>query len=272
MQRPIPVSDELLPVIGLGTYIVFDVESTPANIAVRKAIVDMLAAKGGSLLDSSPMYGRSEKIIGDIIAAAENRDHLFLATKVWTDGRTSGEQQMNRSAALMNADTIDLMQVHNLRDFDTQMATIREFQQEGRIRYNGITHYRSSAFNDLERIVNLRKPDFLQINYSLGESEADQRILPLAHDLGVAVLVNRPFVTGQLFRAVGNRPLPEWALEFAASWGQFFLKYITSHPAVTCVIPATSSTKHMADNLAAGFGELPDASVRSRMKDLVESL
>lgn len=272
MQRPIPVSDELLPVIGLGTYIVFDVESTPANIAVRKAIVDMLAAKGGSLLDSSPMYGRSEKIIGDIIAAAENRDHLFLATKVWTDGRTSGEQQMNRSAALMNTDTIDLMQVHNLRDLDTQMATIREFQQEGRIRYNGITHYRSSAFNDLERIVNLRKPDFLQINYSLGESEADQRILPLAHDLGVAVLVNRPFVTGQLFRAVGNRPLPEWALEFAASWGQFFLKYITSHPAVTCVIPATSSTKHMADNLAAGFGALPDASVRSRMKDLVESL
>lgn len=272
IKRPIPVSNELLPVIGLGTYIVFDVESTPESIADRSDIVDMLTEKGGSLLDSSPMYNRAEKVVGDIVSLANNRERLFLATKVWTDGRTDGEQQMSRSATLMNAGTIDLMQVHNLRDLDTQMATIREWQQDGRIRYNGVTHYRSSALDDLERIIRLRKPDFLQINYSLLEREADQRVLPLARDEGVAVLINRPFVTGRLFRAVGDRPLPDWAREFADSWGQFFLKFIVSHPAVTCVIPATSKAKHMADNLGAGFGALPDAAVRNRMIELVNAL
>ena len=265
ISRTIPGSGESLPIIGLGTYNVFDVESTPANVEQRSAVVDLLIEKGGSLIDTSPMYNRSEKIVGDIIASRNNRDHLFLATKVWTDGESPGQQQMARSAELMNTDVIDLMQVHNLRDLDTHMASIRDWQQSGRIRYSGITHYTQSALNELEQAMKSQKPDFVQINYSLLERGADQRVLPLAIDLGIAVLINRPFVAGRLFRAVSNQSLPAWSASFAASWGQFFLKFIISHPAVSCVITATSKLHHMLDNLGAGFGELPDTDTRNRM-------
>ena len=270
--KTVPTSGEQMPVIGLGTYSVFDVESTPDQIATRKDIVDKLLAAGGNLLDTSPMYNRSEKVIGDVIGAGVARDDLFLATKVWIDGQDAGIEQMQRSAELMNTETIDLMQVHNLRDTALHMATIREWQQEGRIRYSGLTHYTKGAHGDLAREMQKFKPDFIQINYSLGEREAEDRVLPLAEDLGIAVLINRPYQAGRLFRAVAGRELPDFAADYASSWGQFFLKFIISHPAVTCAIPATSTPHHMIDNLGAGFGEMPDAAVRKRMADYFADL
>lgn len=272
ITKPIPVSGEALPVIGLGTWQVFDLPSTPEAIAEPRQIVELLVEKGGRLIDSSPMYNRSEKIIGDIVAASGNRDELFLATKVWTDGKAAGERQMQESADLMNTDVIDLMQIHNRRDLETHLATIREWQKQKRIRYSGVTDYRASALGEMEALMQQHKPDFIQINYSLGEHAADDRVLPLAADLGIAVLINRPFMSGRLFSAVHGRELPEWAASFVESWGQFFLKFIVSHPAVNCVIPATSELRHMADNLGAGFGEMPDAATRAKMIAYIDSV
>jgi diketogulonate reductase-like aldo/keto reductase len=272
MTRPIPASGERLPVIGLGTYRVFDVESTPEQVATRREIVDLLLGAGGSVIDTSPMYKRSEQVIGDIVASGAPRDAMFIATKVWTDGRDAGVDQMSRSARLMNTDVIDLMQVHNLRDTAVHMRSIRELQEQKKIRYSGLTHYRAGAHEDLEKAVREYHPQFLQVNYSLSEREADQRLRPMAQDLGVSVIVNRPYQAGGLFSAVRGRELPGWAREFAASWGQFFLKYIISHPAVTCVIPATSKPHHMRDNLEAGFGELPNAAARDRMVAFIREL
>ena len=263
----IPSSGEQLPVIGLGTYRVFDVESSDREITGKQEILRLLAAHGGSVVDTSPMYNRSEKVIGDAIRNGTNRSELFLATKVWTNGRDAGMEQMSRSRELMNTDVIDLMQVHNLRDTGIHMDTIRRSQNDGRVRYSGLTHYTASAHEALEREMKQFKPDFIQINYSLGEQEVEQRILPLAKEMGIAVLINRPFQAGRLFRAVAGQSLPDFAREFADSWGQFFLKFIVSHPAVTCAIPATSKPRHMVDNLGAGFGEFPDSSMRKRMLD-----
>jgi diketogulonate reductase-like aldo/keto reductase len=270
--RPIPHSNESMPVIGLGTYAVFDIAGSAEELAAPREIVALLVEKGGSMIDSSPMYDRSEKVVGDIVEAGGYRDKLFLATKVWTNGRSAGEAQMERSAALMQAGTIDLMQVHNLRDVDVHMPTIRQWQEDGRIRYNGLTHYTAGAHRTLARAMEDYKPQFIQINYSLGEREAEQRVLPLAKDLGIAVLINRPFMAGRLFRAVRGRQLPGWAAEFASSWGQFFLKFIVSHPAVTCVIPATSKPQHMVDNLGAGFGAMPDQAARQKMATFWDAL
>jgi diketogulonate reductase-like aldo/keto reductase len=270
--RKIPATGEALPVIGLGTYEVFDVSGTADELAERRAIVDLLTDKGGSLLDTSPMYNRSERIIGEVISHGDTRADCFLATKVWTDGKDAGAAQMARSAELMQTEVIDLMQVHNLRDLDTHFGTIREWQQDGRIRYNGITDYRESALSAMMAAMRKYKPQFIQINYSLGERAADRQLLPLAEDMGIAVLINRPYQTGALFRAVRGKSLPDWAGEFADSWGQFFLKYIVSHPAVSCVIPATSKSHHMLDNLGAGFGPLPDAATRERMLSYFQSL
>ena len=272
LMRLIPGTNESIPVIGLGTYEVFDVAGSAEDIDTRKEIVDMLVEKRGSFIDSSPMYNRSEKIVGDIINASGNRDDLFLATKVWINGKSAGETQMRRSRDLMNAGVIDLMQVHNLRDVDVHMATIREWQAEGRIRYNGITHYTESAHRSMIRSMEDHNPEFIQINYSIGEREAEERVLPLAEDLGIAVVINRPFMEGRLFSAVRDQELPGWATEFAESWGQFFLKFIVSHPTVTCVIPATSKPHHMIDNLGAGFGEMPDKAAREKMAAFWDSL
>lgn len=272
MSRPIPSSNETLPVIGLGTYRVFDVPSTPSAIATSKAIIDMLAGEGGKLVDTSPMYNRSEKIIGEVIDAGSDREALFLATKVWVDGKDAGAAQMRRSADLMQTKVIDLMQVHNLRDTAVHMKTIRDWQEQGRIRYSGLTHYQAGALDALESAMKKHEPDFIQINYSLGELEADDRLLPLAADSGVAVLVNRPYQSGALFHAVSGKSVPDWAADFASSWGQFFLKFIIGHPAVTCAIPATSKPHHMQDNLEAGFGPLPDQETRQRMIDFMAAL
>jgi diketogulonate reductase-like aldo/keto reductase len=272
LSKKIPSSGEALPVIGLGTYSVFDVSGTPDEIATRKDILARLTGAGGSLIDTSPMYNRSEKIIGDVIDAGIDRDTVFLATKVWTDGADAGATQMQRSADLMRTRIIDLVQVHNLRDTAAHMPTIRAWQEEGRIRYSGLTHYTAGAHATLAREMVAFKPDFIQINYSLGEREAEERLLPEARDQGVAVLINRPFQAGRLFRAVAGRELPDFAREFADSWGQFFLKFIISHPAVTCVIPATSKPHHMADNLGAGFGNMPDPGQRRRMAEYFKNL
>ena len=272
LTRVIPATGEPLPVIGLGTYDVFDVESTAAEIATRKDITQTLVKAGGSLLDTSPMYDRSEQVIGDVITSGVDRGKLFLATKVWTDGRDAGIAQMNRSAELMNSDVIDLMQVHNLRDTAVHMKSIRELQEQGRIRYNGLTHYTANAHDALARDMTEHEPQFIQINHSLGEREAENRVLPLAQDLGIAVLINRPYQAGRLFRFVSGKELPDFARDFADSWGQFFLKFIVSHPAVTCVIPATSKPHHMADNLGAGFGNMPDAAMRKRMAEYFAGL
>ncbi len=272
LTKPIPSSGEKLPVIGLGTYSVFDVDSAPDAIAERREIVDRLTTHGGSVIDTSPMYNRSERVIGDVIAAGAERERLFLATKVWTDGREAGVAQMQRSCELMRTKTVDLMQVHNLRDTSIHMQTIREWQEECRIRYSGLTQYTAGAHEALAREMEEFRPDFIQINYSLGERESEQRVLPLARELGIAVLINRPFQAGRLFRAVSGKALPEFAQGFAESWGQFFLKFIISHPAVTCAIPATSKPHHMLDNLRAGFGELPDEAIRRRMADYFGTL
>lgn len=272
IAKVIPSTGQDLPVIGLGTYSVFDVDSSASEISEKREIVERLVEYGGSVIDTSPMYNRSEQVIGDVIAAGAERSKLFLATKVWTNGQVSGANQMRRSATLMQSKVIDLMQVHNLRDTAIHMDSIRELQNSGRVRYNGLTHYTARAHDALEAEMRQFKPDFIQINYSLGELEADTRLLPVARELGVAVLINRPFQSGRLFRAVAGKDLPDWATDFASSWGQFFLKFIVSHPAVTCAIPATSKIHHMIDNLGAGSGNLPDAATRSRMIQYFKSL
>ena len=272
IARTVPSSGEKIPALGIGTYDVFDHASTPEAIMRSRGIVDILLGEGGSVVDTSPMYNRSEKVIGDIIAAGSARSAMFLATKVWTDGKAAGARQMAESARLMNTEVIDLMQVHNLRDTDVHMATIRDWQEQGRIRYNGLTHYTASAHASLETAMRKHRPEFIQINYSLGEPEAENRVLPLAQDLGIAVLINRPYQSGRLFRAVAGKQLPQWAAEFAASWGQFFLKWIIGHPAVTCVIPATSKPSHMRDNVEAGFGALPDQDTRQQMAEFMSAL
>jgi diketogulonate reductase-like aldo/keto reductase len=270
--RQIPSSGEALPIIGLGTYNAFDVAGSPEELDMRRQIVAALIDAGGSVIDTSPMYNRSEKVIGDVLDGGGHRSQCFLATKVWTDGRDPGARQMRRSAELMRTETIDLMQVHNRRDLDAHWPTIRAAQETGFIRYNGVTDYRDSAGSAMQSIMQHYRPQFIQINYSLGERGAENGVLPMAQELGVAVLINRPFMAGRLFRAVGKRALPDWAAGFADSWGQYFLKFIISHPAVTCVIPATTKLRHMIDNAGAGFGPLPDDKMRLRMIDYMDAI
>jgi diketogulonate reductase-like aldo/keto reductase len=227
---------------------------------------------GGRVIDSSPMYGAAETVVGDLAAELGVADRLFLATKVWTTGREAGVAQMEQSFRRLRARRLDLLQIHNLRDWRTHLQTLRDWKQSGRVRHLGVTHYTASAYDELERVLRGEPLDFVQVNYSLGEREAEARILPLARDRGIAVLVNRPFSAGGLFTHVRGQPLPAWAADFdCASWAQFFLKWILAHPAVTCVIPATSRPEHLVDNMKAGVGALPDAATRDRMAALVGS-
>lgn len=266
LQRTIPRSGERLPAVGLGTWQTFDAgPKDPARTELGE-VLRLLAELGGSVVDSSPMYGESERVVGDLSAGLGIRERLFLATKVWTSGRDAGIRQMEASFRLMRASRIDLMQVHNLLDVGTHMKTLRDWKAAGKIRYLGITHYHSGAYADLERLVKTKDYDFVQFNYSMDEREAEARLLPLCADSGTAVLVNRPFSQAGLFGKVRGKPLPPWTKEFdCASWAQFFLKYILSHPAVTCVIPGTRRVAHLRDNLQAGVGRLPDPALRRRM-------
>jgi diketogulonate reductase-like aldo/keto reductase len=230
----------------------------------------LLFDSGGRLIDTSPMYGPAEAVTGDLLAEMAARPRAFLATKVWTSGRERGIEQMQRSSRLLRSDVIDLMQIHNLVDWRTQLATLRRMKAEGRIRYIGITHYTTRALPELARILAAEPGiDFVQLGYSLATREAETRLLPTAASRGVAVIVNQPFEQGELFRRVRGQTLPDWAQEFdCASWAQMFLKYLLADPAVTCVIPATNKPEHMKDNLAAGFGRLPDAQQRQRIREL----
>ena len=230
--KPIPSTGEALPVIGLGTWQTFDVGS---DAAARARLRETLALLHGNLVDSSPMYGSSETVAGDLIAERGMRDKLFVATKVWTTGREEGIRQMETSLKRLRVEGMDLMQVHNLADVATHTETLQEWKQKKRIRYIGITHYTSSAYAEVERWLKTKQYDFLQINYSLGERESENLLLPLAQELKVAVIANRPFAEGALFRRVKGKPLPPWAAQLGiASWAQYFLKWIVSHPAVTC--------------------------------------
>src|SRR5882724_2504250 len=273
LTRPIPSSGEKLPVIGLGTWRTFDVDLTSDTRRQLGDVLSLFVKLGGCVIDTSPMYGRAEEVIGDLSAALGIRDKLFLATKVWTRGKESGIKSMERSLALLRTKRIELMQVHNLLDVHTQLATLREWKEQGRIRYLGITHYEAGAFADVEKIMRSEKLDFVQINYSLMEPEAENRILPLAQERGIAVIVNRPFGGGDIFDRVRSKPLPDWAAEFdCRTWAQFFLKWIVAHPAVTCAIPATDKPRHLEDNMQGEIGRLPDANMRWRMAEMVSSL
>jgi aryl-alcohol dehydrogenase-like predicted oxidoreductase len=272
IKRSIPRTGEPLPVMGLGTYIVLDVAPGAPELAELKEVLTTFAAGGAKLIDSSPMYGRAEAVVGELTAATGLRDAVFLATKVWTSGRDSGIRQMQDSLRLMRTPRLDLMQVHNLLDLPTHTKTLKEWKAAGTLRYMGITHYHSGAYRELEKLLKTRDYDFVQFNYSLAEREAEQRLLAVAAESGTAVIVNRPFAQGELFGKVKDRDLPAWAAEIdCESWAQFFLKYIVAHPAVTCVIPGTGKVRHMIDNLRAATGRLPDERMRKRMVELIQS-
>lgn len=265
-RRPIPASGETLPVIGLGTWRGFDVGEKPAERAPLREVVATLVAQGGRVIDSSPMYGRAEAVTGDLVAQANVREKTFLATKVWTSGREAGIAQMTRSLRLLRTERLDLMQIHNLLDWRTHLPTLRAWKDEGRIRYLGISHYTESAYDAVEAVLKAERLDVLQINYALDDRAAEARLLPLAADRGVAVLVNRPFGGGGLLRRLAGKPLPDEAAELGcASWAEILLNYVISHPAVTCAIPGTADPGHMAANLRAGTGPVPDDALRRRL-------
>ena len=271
--RPIPSSGEALPVIGVGTWQTFDAGTDAAARNQLSEVLSVFAKAGAKAIDSSPMYGTSETVTGDLIAQGGLGGKLFVATKVWMSGREEGIRQMDLSFKRLRVARMDLMQVHNLVDVAVHTKTLEDWKAKGRVRYLGITHYTSSAYSEVERRLKTGQYDFLQINYSLGERSAEERLLPLAMDKKAAVIINRPFAEGALFRRVRGQPVPDWAHDFGATtWAQYFLKWIISHPAVTCAIPGTGKPEHMLDNLAAGTGRLPDAAQRKRMLQHFESL
>jgi len=273
LQRNIPVTNEKLPVVGLGSWIQFDVGTSPAE---RKELTRVLAAmhqSGGKLIDSSPMYGQAEEVIGDLTADLEFKNKLFYATKVWTTGKQAGIDQMNESFRKMGRKTMDLMQVHNLQDWQTHLKTLRAWKEEGKVRYIGITHYTASAHAQLEEIVKSKAVDFVQFNYSIKVRNAEKSLLKTAHDHGVAVIINEPFDSGSLFKLVKGKELPAWSAEYdIKSWAQYFLKYILANQAVNCVIPGTSDEKHLLDNMGAGNGKLPDEAGRLKMIKYLETI
>lgn len=266
LRKPIPKTGETVPVVGLGTWQTFDVGTAPAAREPLKQVLSQFVQAGGSVIDSSPMYGRSESVVGDLAGELGVHKKLFLATKVWTTGRDSGIRQMEESFKRLRAQRMDLMQIHNLVDYRTHLATLRRWKEQGRVRYIGVTHYTASAHGELARVIAQEDLDFVQVNYSLAEREAEKRLLPLAAEKRIAVLVNRPFAAGQLFRRTRGRPLPPWAKELGcAGWAQFFLKFTIAHPSVTCALPATSKIDHLIDNMEAANSPMPDAHARDRM-------
>ncbi len=271
-HRKIPSTGEMLPVVGVGTWQTFDVGPSASERAPRAEVLKALFETGGSVIDSSPMYGRSEGVVGDLLAEAGSRSKAFLATKVWTTGREAGIAQMTQSMKLLRTDRMDLMQIHNLLDWQTHLPTLQAWKKQGRIRYIGVTHYTESAHGTLEAVLQLGGFDFVQVDYSIDDRGAENRLLPFARDNGVAVLINLPFGGGGLLRKLARRKLPDWAGEIGCtSWAQLLLKWVLANPAVTCVIPGTSQPEHMRDNAQAGVGIYPDANLRKRIVDTVEA-
>ncbi len=273
MTRPIPRTGERLPVVGLGTAIVFDIGEDAAKRAERRTVIQTMIDGGSRLIDTAPSYGTAESVLGDLLSSMAARDRVFLATKVRVTGHEDSIAEMQESLRRLRTGKVDLMQLHNVRDAKTDLRTLKEWQQKGFTRYIGITHFQPRANDRLAEVIRREKPEFVQINYSLAERSVEERLLPLAAETGTAVLVNLPFGRGKLFSAVRGKTVPEWAKEFdATSWGQFFLKYLLSHPAVTCVIPGTDKPEYMLDNLDAGRGRLPDAAMRKKMVEFWNAL
>lgn len=273
LTKAIPSTGELLPVIGLGTLQAFDVEGTPEERAALGEVLSLLANQGGTLVDTSPRYGRAEAVVGDLCAQLDLTDELFFATKVFSEGEQVGIDEMEASFERLRSPVVDLMQVHSMRDWEVHLPSIRRLKEEDRVRYIGITIHRDSGHEQMMKLMREENLDFIQVNYNVVERAAAEEVLPLAQELGVAVMINVPFAKAELFRKTSGVALPGWAAEFDCdSWAQFFLKYVISHPAVTCVIPRTGNPHHMADNLKAGFGELPNQATRLKMEALVAAL
>jgi diketogulonate reductase-like aldo/keto reductase len=273
VEKHIPSSGERLPVIGMGSWLTFDVGSLPGERAQRLRVLETFFARGGRLIDSSPMYGRAEEVLGEGLARLGQPPQLFAASKVWTPGRWLGVQQMEASQRLWGVARFDLMQVHNLLDWETHLDTLREWKAAGHIRYLGVTTSHGRRHNELEQILRSQPLDFVQLTYNLADRAAEQRLLPLARERGIAVIANRPFRGGDLFRRVRGQALPAWADEAGCrNWAQFFLRFVVSHPAVTCAIPATAQVAHMEENMGAALTPLPDARLRERMLRQLQSL
>jgi diketogulonate reductase-like aldo/keto reductase len=273
IRKAIPSRNEQIPVIGMGTSRTFNAAGDQGVITRLGEVLETFFGNGGTVIDSSPMYGSSEQVLGELLQTVSSRNGLFAATKVWTDGRESGIRQMEQSRRLWGIERFDLIQIHNLRDWKVHYQTLQAMKAEGRIRYIGITTSHGRDHEELLSVLKKHPFDFVQFSYNIGNREVERALLPLAADRGIAVIVNRPFARGSLFGATRGRPLPDWAADIdCSSWGQFFLKYVVSHPAVTCAIPATSKVHHMLDNMGAGFGRLPDPAMRRRMETYFEAL
>ena len=273
LRRAIPATGEELPVIGVGSWITFNVGAAAAARAPLFPVMQTFFERRGAMIDSSPMYGTSEAVIGDLLARVPRRQRLFAATKVWTYGRSAGERQMESSRQLWGVPRFDLVQIHNMLDWETHLETLRAWKAAGRVRYIGITTSHGRRHEEMERALTREQFDFVQFTYSLYDREAERRLLPLAAERRIAVIANRPFDGGDMFNAVKGKPLPPWAGEFdCANWAQYFLKFIVSHPAVTVAIPATSKVAHMAENMGALQGRLPGPEIRRRMAQHFESL
>jgi diketogulonate reductase-like aldo/keto reductase len=272
LNRLIPSSKEKMPIVGIGTWQTFDVSGTGAHDELMQTLKAVHQA-GGKMIDSSPMYGQSEEVVGTLTAESGIQNQFFYATKVWTRGREAGVQQMEDSMRKMKRTSMDLMQIHNLVDWKTHIETLKAWKTAGKIRYIGITHYTDSMHDELVDIITKVPIDFVQFNYSILARNAEKKLLPAAQDKGVATIINQPFAEGRLFSLVKGKELPAWAKENDInSWAQFFLKFIVSHPAVTCVIPGTSNPRHAADNMLAGYGRLPDAVLREKMATLIQTM
>jgi diketogulonate reductase-like aldo/keto reductase len=264
--KTIPSSGKQIPAIGMGSYQTFNVDLHSSQRSNLLSVLQAFFKAGGSLIDSSPMYGKSESMLGDLISQIKPQD-VFAASKVWTFGETAGTEAIAETQLRMQVEKMDLMQVHNLRDWQVQLTTLNRMKQQQRLDYTGITTSFLGQYKDFEAVMRSQKLDFVQLNYNISVREAEKRLLPLAQDKGIAVIVNMPFEKGRLFKYVKGKKLPEWSQDFDCNtWGQFFLKYIISHPAVTCTIPATSKVHHMQDNMQALYGRLPDASQRKQMQ------
>jgi len=273
MKRKIPSSGEELPIVGLGTWQTFDVGNNQEERLQLTVVLKEMKQLGGTMIDSSPMYGTSEKVVGDLCTQLKIEDNLFYATKVWTSGKQAGIDQMNASFAKMQRQQMDLMQIHNLMDWEIHIKTLRDWKAEGKIRYWGFTHYTDASHDTLAKLIKQERPDFVQFNYNINNRHAEERLLGTAEDHGAAVIINQPFDSGNLFRKVRGKQLPDWCEELDInSWGNYFLKYILGHEAVNCVIPGTSQAKHVIDNMGAGYGKLPDANERKRMIEHLQNI
>ena len=273
MQRVIPSSNEKLPIVGLGTWQTFDVGGSSEKRATLTQVLSEMQKLGGSVIDSSPMYGSSEKVVGDLTIASGLANQFFYATKVWTSGKEAGIRQMEKSFNLMRRKQLDLMQIHNLVDWKTHVKTLKGWKEKGKIKYWGITHYVDSSHAELEKVIQQEKPDFVQFNYSIRERHAEKSLFETVRKNGTAVIINQPYESGSLFRIVHGKQLPEWCEDYDInSWGQYFLKFILSNELVTCVIPGTSKPHHAIDNMKAGYGKMPDANGRERMYEFIKSI